>query len=176
MRAKAFDAAARSPGCQQLYLHLGHSIHPEAQGQSSGISWDSNPLSLKRGMWRCWQVYPRNSELLGLLAIMEVRAHTVSRLRRQLRSMLEATPSPQLWLLALRCEAALPGAAHRVQVFPPSRPHPHPHPLILSLRSTRTNPHVQHATSCAKAHAPVAAGACLEVCPDSWHIGDANDR
>ena len=67
-------------------------------------------------MRRCAQVYPRNSCLLGLLAIMEMRAHTVSRLRRDLRSMWEATPSPQLWLLALRCEAALPGGAHRVQV------------------------------------------------------------
>lgn len=61
-------------------------------------------------------MYPRNSCLLGLLAMMEMRAHTVSRLRRDLRSMLEAAPSPQLWLLALRCEAALPGGAHRVQV------------------------------------------------------------
>lgn len=62
------------------------------------------------------QVYPRSSGLLGLLATSEMRAHTVSRLRRDLRDMSELAPSTQLWLLALRCEAALPGASHRVQV------------------------------------------------------------
>lgn len=61
-------------------------------------------------------MYPRSSQLLGLLAWAEVRAHTVSRLRRDLRALCGAdAPSPAAWLLALRCEALLPGAGHRVQ-------------------------------------------------------------
>jgi hypothetical protein len=61
-------------------------------------------------------VYPQCGTLLGLLALAELRAHTVSRLRRDLRRMIEGAPSAQLWLLALRCEAQIPGASHRVQV------------------------------------------------------------
>ena len=62
------------------------------------------------------QVYPASARLMGLLSIMEARAHTVSRLRRDLRALYEASPSPQAWLMAARVEAQLAGGAHRVQV------------------------------------------------------------
>jgi hypothetical protein len=63
------------------------------------------------------QVYPRAPQLLGLLAWAEARGHTVSRLRRDLRTLCaaEGAASPAAWLLAARCEALLPGGAHRVQ-------------------------------------------------------------
>ena len=62
------------------------------------------------------QVYPASARLMGLLSIMEVRAHTVSRLRRDLRALYETSPSPQAWLMAARVEAQLAGGAHRMQV------------------------------------------------------------
>ncbi|KAK9820400.1 hypothetical protein WJX72_009973 [[Myrmecia] bisecta] len=62
------------------------------------------------------QVYPRNAELLGMLGFLEQRAHTMSRLRLTLRAACEATSSPLLWLMAIKCEAPLPGP-HRVQAL-----------------------------------------------------------
>ena len=62
------------------------------------------------------QVYPASARLMGLLSIMEARAHTVSRLRRDLRALYETSPSPQAWLMAARVEAQLAGGAHRMQV------------------------------------------------------------
>lgn len=53
---------------------------------------------------------------MGLLSVMEMRAHTVSRLRRNLRALCDNSPSPQAWLMAARTEAQLAGSAHRVQV------------------------------------------------------------
>ena len=62
------------------------------------------------------QVYPRSATLAGMLADCERRAHTASRLRRELGLMCEETAAVALWLLALRSEALLPAGAHRVQV------------------------------------------------------------
>ncbi len=59
---------------------------------------------------------------MALLSILEMRAHTVSRLRRDLRALCDDSPSPQAWLMAARTEAQLAGSAHRVQV---GLPHPH---------------------------------------------------
>lgn len=53
---------------------------------------------------------------MGLLGAMETRAHTVSRLRGDLRSLCERSPSPASWLIAARLEAQLAGGSHRVQV------------------------------------------------------------
>ena len=55
---------------------------------------------------------------MGLLSIMEVRAHTVSRLRRDLRALYETSPSPQAWLMAARVEAQLAGGSYRVRARP----------------------------------------------------------
>ena len=62
------------------------------------------------------EVYPRSATLAGMLADCERRAHTASRLRRELGLMCEETAAVALWLLALRSEALLPAGAHRVQV------------------------------------------------------------
>ncbi len=62
------------------------------------------------------KVYPRSATLAGLLADCERRAHTASRLRRELGLMCKETAAVALWLLALRSEALLPAGAHRVQV------------------------------------------------------------
>ena len=62
------------------------------------------------------EVYPRSATLAGMLADCERRAHTASRLRRELGIMCEETAAVALWLLALRSEALLPAGAHRVQV------------------------------------------------------------
>ena len=62
------------------------------------------------------EVYPRSAVLAGMLADCERRAHTASRLRRELGLMCEETAAVALWLLALRSEALLPAGAHRVQV------------------------------------------------------------
>ena len=64
------------------------------------------------------QVYPASARLMALLGILETRAHTVSRLRRDLRALCDDRPSPQAWLMAARTEAQLAGSAHRVQVGP----------------------------------------------------------
>ena len=53
---------------------------------------------------------------MALLSALEMRAHTVSRLRRDLRALCDGSPSPQAWLMAARTEAQLAGSAHRVQV------------------------------------------------------------
>lgn len=53
---------------------------------------------------------------MALLSILEMHAHTVSRLRRDLRVLCDDSPSPQAWLMAARTEAQLAGSAHRVQV------------------------------------------------------------
>ena len=60
-------------------------------------------------------VYPRNPELLAALAEAETRAHTPSRLRRDLATAAAAAPSPFTWLLALRCEALRAAATLRLQ-------------------------------------------------------------
>ncbi len=62
------------------------------------------------------QVYPASARLMALLSILEMRAHTVSRLRRDMRALCDDSPSPQAWLMAARTEAHLAGSAHRVQV------------------------------------------------------------
>ena len=62
------------------------------------------------------EIYPRSATLAGMLADCERRAHTASRLRRELGLMCEETAAVALWLLALRSEALLPAGAHRVQV------------------------------------------------------------
>ena len=61
-------------------------------------------------------MYPASARLMALLSILEMRAHTVSRLRRDLRALCDDSPSPQAWLMAARTEAQLAGSAHRVQV------------------------------------------------------------
>ena len=61
------------------------------------------------------EVYPRNAELLAALAEAEMRAHTPSRLRRDLAAAAAAAPSPFTWLLALRCEALRAAATLRLQ-------------------------------------------------------------
>ena len=53
---------------------------------------------------------------MELLAVLEQRAHTLSRLRVFLRSACEQHASLALWLLALKHDAGLPGSMHRVQV------------------------------------------------------------
>ena len=60
-------------------------------------------------------MYPRNPELLAALAEAETRAHTPSRLRRDLTAAAMAAPSPFTWLLALRCEALRAAATLRLQ-------------------------------------------------------------
>jgi len=60
-------------------------------------------------------MYPRNPELLAALAEAEFRAHTPSRLRRDLAAASAAAPSPFTWLLALRCEAQRAAATLRLQ-------------------------------------------------------------
>ena len=64
------------------------------------------------------QVYPASARLMSLLGAMEARAHTVSRLRRDLRALCEASPSPQAWLMAARMEAQLAGGSYRVRASP----------------------------------------------------------
>ena len=64
------------------------------------------------------QVYPASARLMGLLRFMEARAHTVSRLRRDLRALCDGAPSPQAWLMAARVEAQLAGGSYRVRASP----------------------------------------------------------
>ncbi|KAK9818916.1 hypothetical protein WJX81_005554, partial [Elliptochloris bilobata] len=63
------------------------------------------------------EVYPHSPALLGALASAELRARTGARLRRALAAAAAAAPGVATALLALRCEAALPAAGHRVQAL-----------------------------------------------------------
>lgn len=63
-------------------------------------------------------MYPASARLMSLLGTMEARAHTVSRLRRDLRALCDAVPSPQAWLMAARVEAQLAGGSYRVRARP----------------------------------------------------------
>lgn len=63
------------------------------------------------------EVYPESARLLGMLAECEQRGHTLSRLRLHLTTLCQATPAALLWLMAIKAEATLPAASHRVQVI-----------------------------------------------------------
>lgn len=64
------------------------------------------------------QIYPASARLMGLLGATEARAHTVSRLRGDLRTLCHSAPSPQAWLMAARVEAQLAGGSYRVRASP----------------------------------------------------------
>lgn len=60
-----------------------------------------------------------------MLAECEQRGHTLSRLRLHLTKRCKQTSATLLWLMAIKAEAVLPAASHRVQV--------QPHVLCLAL-------------------------------------------
>ncbi len=64
------------------------------------------------------EVYPESARLLGMLAECEQRGHTLSRLRLHLTGLCQGTPAALLWLMAIKAEATLPAASHRVQATP----------------------------------------------------------
>ena len=53
-----------------------------------------------------------------MLAECEQRGHTLSRLRLHLTGRCQAAPAALLWLMAIKAEATLPAASHRVQATP----------------------------------------------------------
>lgn len=79
------------------------------------MAYDLTLQPLRRGSPQALALWPRNGELVAMLAAAGEAARGAARLRGDLAAACAAGPAPAAWLLALRSEALRPGAAVHLQ-------------------------------------------------------------
>ncbi|DBB14987.1 hypothetical protein WJX82_009217 [Trebouxia sp. C0006] len=108
IEAQRFNAAVEGLRVKQCGMLLAYTTcrHPAV-----------TPGHTRQALLKALEVYPESARLLGMLAECEQRGHTLSRLRLHLTGLCQATPAALLWLMAIKAEATLPAASHRVQAL-----------------------------------------------------------
>ncbi|DBA66769.1 TPA: hypothetical protein ACH3X2_001915 [Trebouxia sp. C0005] len=106
--AQRFNAALEGLRVKQCGMLLAYTAcrHPAV-----------TPGHTRQALIKALGVYPESARLLGMLAECEQRGHTMSRLRLHLTGLCHGTPAALLWLMAIKAEATVPAASHRVQAL-----------------------------------------------------------